>query len=462
MRVSTYDNIIYLPSERKYFVLHGIYGTLDLVSKYVGDLLQAYHGKEIPSETLDAIERDTVCALINRHHITKETRDEELAFFNKVAKKYDVKNIKNQTAFNFGIIVSYNCNMNCSYCYEKEILHNNKNKFHTISDEQITNIFSIIDNTIASEKGKVIQLFGGEPLSNQTVHAVDRIVKECLKRKITLTAISNGYELQYFSRLLGPQMISDIMITIDGLPSTHNSRRPSSDGSETFDSIVNNIDLALSHNVNICLRVNVDETNINELYQLVVFAENRGWFSNINFLMRYALVGDMNDQSNSNMLSAKEVYQHLLDYNNKSKYIRTLAFTQDGCTLDEILSEKVNVFSSTRTCGAVLKSILFSPDGYLYNCSLAVGHSQFAIGTFDSELHIDIENQTLWTNRCHPNILGCNTCSLALVCGGGCALKAFLSNHPNSSSCCGFKEAFEAKIVAERELSVIESNSKEV
>ena len=458
MRVSTYDNIIYLTSERKYFVLHGIYGTLDLVSKYVGDILQAYHGKEIPSESLDAMGRDTVSTLIRRHHITNKTRDEELTFFNNVAKKYDVKHIKNQTAFNFGIIVSYDCNMNCSYCFEKEIRHAYNNKFHTISDEQITNIFSIIDSTTVNEKVKTIELFGGEPLSKRTVHSIDRIVKECLMRNITLKAISNGYELQYFSRLLGPRMISEIMISIDGLPNTHNSRRPSSEGGETFDSIVNNIDLALSHNVNICLRVNVDKTNINELYQLVTFAENQGWFSNNNFLMRYALVRDMRNQSNSKKLKAKDVYQHLIDHNSDSKYVRTLAFTQDGCTLDEIVSGKVNVFTSTRACGAVLNAILFSPDGYLYSCNGAVGDSRFSIGTFDSELHIDPEKQTLWTHRCHPNILGCNTCSLALLCGGGCAYHTFLSNNPEGLSCSGFKEAFEAKIIAERELSVIDSN----
>jgi len=462
MRVSSYDNIIYLPSERKYFVLHGIYGTLDLVPEYVGDMMQAYHGKEIPSKALDAMGEDAVSTLLNRHHITKETRDEELTFFNNIAKKYDAKHIKSQAAFNFGIIVSYDCNMNCSYCFEKEIRHTYNNEFNTISDEQITNIFSIIDNTTVNEKVKTIELFGGEPLSKRTVHSIERIAKECLMRNITLHAISNGYELQYFSKLLGPRMISDIMISIDGLPNTHNNRRPSAEGNETFDSIVNNIDLALSHNVNICLRVNVDKTNINELYQLVIFAENRGWFSNNNFLMRYALVRDIHDQSNSNKLRAKDVYQHLLNYNAKNKYIRTLAFTQDGCTLDEIVSEKVNVFTSTRACGAVLNAILFSPDGYLYSCSGAVGRSRFAIGTFDSELHIDPEKQMLWTNRCHPYISGCNTCSLALLCGGGCSYHAFLSNNPDGLSCSGFKEAFEAKIVAERELSAIDSNRKEV
>jgi uncharacterized protein len=458
MRVSTYDNIFYLPSEKKYFVLHGIYGTLDLVSENIGDMLQVYRGKEIPPKSLDAMGKDTVCTLINRHHITKETRDEELTFFNNVARKYDAERINSQTSFNFGIIVSYDCNMNCSYCFEKEIRHTHKNEFHTISDNQITNIFSIIDKTTVHEKVKTIELFGGEPLSKRTVHSIDRIAKECLMRNITLHATSNGYELQYFSKLLGPSMISDIMISIDGLPNTHNSRRPSAEGGETFDSIVNNIDLALSQNVNICLRVNVDKTNINELYQLVIFAENQGWFSNNNFQMRYALVRDMHDQSNPNKLRAKDVYQHLLNYNGKSKYIRTLAFTQDGSTLDEIVSEKVNVFTSTRACGAVLNAILFSPDGYLYSCSGAVGRSRFAIGTFDSELHIDTEKQILWTHRCHPNIFGCNTCSLALLCGGGCAYNAFLSNNPDGSSCCSFKEAFEAKILAERELSIINSN----
>lgn len=453
MRASTYDNIIYLPSERKYFVLHGIYGTLDLVSKHVGDLLKEYHGKQIPSESLGVLDRDIVSTLINRHHITKETRDEELAFFNDVAKRYDAKHIKNQTSFNFGIIVSYDCNMNCSYCFEKEIRQTYKNKFNTMSDEQITSIFSIIDQVSSKEKLKTIELYGGEPLSKGTVSSIDKIVKACLARNITLQAISNGYELQYFSKLLGPRMISDIMISIDGLPNTHNSRRPTSEGSGTFDSIVKNIDLALLHDVNICLRVNVDKTNIGELYQLIIFAEKRGWFGKKNFLMRYALVRDMN-QGNSNILTPKGVYQHLLDNSSKSKYIRILATTQDGCTLDEILSGKVNVFSSTRACGAVLNAILFSPDGYLYSCSGAVGQTRYAIGTFDSELHIDNEKRKLWTNRFHPNILGCNACSLALLCGGGCAYNTFLSDNPDSSSCGGFKEAFKAKILAERELSV--------
>ena len=53
--------------------------------------------------------------------------------------------------------------------------------------------------------------------------------------------------------------------TLDGPKEIHDKRRIATDGSETFDKIVEGVDCLLDHNINVTVRTNVDKENINTL-----------------------------------------------------------------------------------------------------------------------------------------------------------------------------------------------------
>ena len=139
-----------------------------------------------------------------------------------------------------------------------------------MSMELVDAIFAQIKNY--KERGfkvKSCTLFGGEPLLVQNKELIRYICGKCRELEMSISAITNGYELDKFIDILEEYKFTSIQITVDGTEEIHNLMRPLAGGGKSYAKIMENIKLALDHNITVSLRVNVNKTNISGIRLLI-------------------------------------------------------------------------------------------------------------------------------------------------------------------------------------------------
>lgn len=168
------------------------------------------------------------------------------------------------------------CNFNCPYCFEKDNLcrvqRDNKKSLETTAE----NLIKYLEILIQLRKIKYIEtvLYGGEPTmeKNFIVNFIDRI-KALIKNTDIVykyTFVTNGYLFdQEFISKLKPEDCKFVQITIDGEKEFHNSRRTNLQKINTFDTILNNVNLLVKNKFYTVIRLNVDKTNFESVKSFI-------------------------------------------------------------------------------------------------------------------------------------------------------------------------------------------------
>lgn len=164
---------------------------------------------------------------------------------------------------NFMLIINptLQCNFRCWYCYENHEGHT------TMNDDTLQRVLKAIDRLIYSHTNVSIGFFGGEPLLRY-----DTIVKPIiehsteyaghLNKEITFSFTTNGYLLddeqaEFFKN----HNVQSFQITLDGGKKFHDKVRYSGQRG-SYDKIIKNIEILLSQQLPVLLRLNVTKDNI--------------------------------------------------------------------------------------------------------------------------------------------------------------------------------------------------------
>ena len=164
-----------------------------------------------------------------------------------------------KSRLNIIILPTYKCNFRCTYCYET---------FQDVSMTKQTaeDVYSFVENIIYKYSSLEVSWFGGEPMleMDTIVFLSEKFKRLCQnQRKVYIANITtNGYLLtiENFKKLLKCN-VRTFQITIDGLKETHNSFRHLENGGETYDTIINNLQM-ISQKVKTGLFQIVIRTNI--------------------------------------------------------------------------------------------------------------------------------------------------------------------------------------------------------
>ena len=143
-RVSSYLIGTYVGDGKAVFV-HGYSGALDLVESVVFDILESSKDGNIEKKSLDD---DLYQFLCERGYITEKTELEEREYVERMVKALNKKN--RMTNASFTIVVTYDCNLCCPYCFEKEYAW--KLKKHTLDKTTVDKIYLTIDDIQAKTK----------------------------------------------------------------------------------------------------------------------------------------------------------------------------------------------------------------------------------------------------------------------------------------------------------------------
>ena len=182
---------------------------------------------------------------------------------------------RNSKYFSAIFCVTLKCNFNCVYCYEKGNYDEGSHMSRSIAISSLKWVKKITETRGINQLR--INFFGGEPLLNYGVILL--IMEEAnrmfLNTRLNYYMSTNGYLLSLKKikklRALG---LEQLQITLDGLPKTHNKRRPTVTGKPAFDKIWGNMLLCVQEGVKVDLLTVCDEENVDNLIPLVDLIDN--------------------------------------------------------------------------------------------------------------------------------------------------------------------------------------------
>lgn len=410
-RFSSYSIVVPLDCEpENVFMMHGYTGAIDVLSKEIAEYLQDHD--HFSKEDVPCSE-STVEALEKRGYITKWSKEEEVEYAKRLANAlYRKENILNN---NFTVVVTYDCNFRCPYCYENGI----KKDTTTFTKEKTDKLYKTILE-IAPHKelrNNFIALYGGEPLLKENKEAITYLVEKGRELGFKFYTATNGFDLDNYVDLLAPDRICFLQITIDGMPMLHNQKRIHKSGNPTFEKIVSNIGLALKKDVVVSIRVNTDKSNIGQLNELNQYFKEIGYLENEKFSIYSALLVDYSENGDlPNIIRPNEYIKHFKENNVQCSH-------QDYGLSKKIISAiKSNrpISLASSFCGAQNCGFVLDPIGNIYPCWEVVNRKENQIGHYreDSIVWNDAVRMKWRRNSIIDN--NCIKCKYAFLCRGGC------------------------------------------
>lgn len=415
-RVSSYVISIKLEeSNGKYLLIQGYTGAIDIVKESIALKLENNDIAGLPEVTLQTLR--------SRGYITDRTKEEKVGYVERIAHALHKRDKILYKSFTW--VVTYNCNFRCPYCFEKR---ENKDSSHRIvfTKEQVDRTFAAM-NEIEHRKqlqNPIITLYGGEPLLKENKEIVTYIVREGKNRGYKFHAITNGYDLDSFLDLLSPGLICQLQITIDGTKKLHNQKRKHFEDPDSFDKIISNIKLIFQRklNVNIHIRINVDNHNLNDFKALYSYFGQIGFLAYKNFKVYSALIqnnGEVQGQDKNDV-----------DFLSESEYLKgnENMGTISSCAGYNMIYKKIHLALTSKRampltavyCAAQTGEYVFTPLKEIYPCWEVVGDKNFQIGTIGhNSITWDEEELKKWHSHDVASFT-CKYCKYVFLCGGGC------------------------------------------
>lgn len=303
------------------------------------------------------------------------------------------------------IVPTTGCNFDCPYCFEGQKTH--KTITPKIEDDLIEFI-----NSHKLAKKLHITWYGGEPLL--AFHQIKSIYNK-IKAKTTLKItshhiITNGSLINdEIIKFFDDTNLSHIQITLDGEEHTHNKSRHLKNTHEpTFQTILHNIQRLLDvlTKCDICIRVNIDKSNIDDFINIYTDVCTR--FPNKNLTIYPGFIRTDTDDGCA-------LCYDVLDNDGIFKFFKHA--NQNNVNVN-FMPRKVN----SKGCMANhINSYIIGPSGEIYKCWNDVNHSDKIIGYINER---EFSNRNLfcqYQSEANPfRDDKCKNCLQFPICSGGC------------------------------------------
>lgn len=328
----------------------------------------------------------------NKEYVLKEL--DSLGFFN----------IRKDNSISLMIMLSSGCNLNCSYCFEK-----NKKDFK-IQYQTMEYISAILKNNIAQSTDFVdITFTGGEPLLAPTemIQITNTIKSLCneLKVPVYFSVITNGILFDEEILNFFNENCFSIQITFDGNRESHDHTRYFNDYSGSFDIIMKNLSIIYSKydNIRVRIRVNISSNA----------------FDNYSELFRYLF----------ETYPKFDVYIDFLDVPYTSEF-----YIQDDEKIEFFYNfllllkeyrriDIINYFEGGNCMIRNKNSFTIDSNGDIYKCYSLVGDKKYLQGSVRNFINAPISTLIPMIDSCNQT-----NCIFRLLCYGGCPYKNLVQN----------------------------------
>jgi len=438
MYYSKYNIIVHLKNYPSYSIIHNLFHSqATLVSNDFIKRLQ------------EAIQRDTISdmdpgdiELLKSRSFVYSDQDEEKQEIQRTYEAFSASSGGPKYFRHYEILLSYGCNLRCSYCFQKDRhdgLPMSRQRLalalkaiEELDEKATKNAFGDNDNARPA-----LTIAGGEPLQYIPAHLelLEDIIEFSRSHDMNYDFTSNGYDLAKFIPFFqaNGKCPTSIQITLDGVGTTHDRRRPHVSNGGSFSYIVDGIDAALKADILISLRVNVDRDNVDGLDLMAQLIEERGWTEKV-----LPYVAPVTDHSGVNgeyegMESENVLCRKILERFQGNPALRKLFALRNFRGFEYVRACVETGKKSPPTfwrCEAMLGQKIFDPKGDIYSCFEGSGISKAQVGKYDPEFVLYPELLEQWSNLETLKSLHCADCRFAFVCAGGCPWHVIRTGKP--------------------------------
>lgn len=398
------------------------------ISKNIIKVSKSFYNemKNINVNQLMEIKPEELKYLINSYFIIEDNVQE-----NKIIEYILDEDRLNQKIFSSYIAFSTLCNFACIYCYEEGQTERN----FIMTDELLQKTIDWYKLTIIQNNYKKLKItfFGGEPLIHKNIikkfltAIKDFAILNSIELKIAI--ITNGFLLeQNIVNFLNDCGLEEIQITLDGVGSIHDKRRPLRTGGPTFDRIIKNIQSLDKFNGRFLFRISFDKNNVMHVKELLKYIKNIKIKNNYEIYL--APIHQTITQNNSPCSFCSK--------NTTEDIKELLPLYKDLYSFMKKLNLAIPKYISNGPCMTISKdTVLVDPCGNLFKCVEMIGFENLIIGNVNEKNY----NQRLSNFIGKPNFKKCieNNCKYVCICGGGCIMKSYLRNRTLDNLDCQYK-----------------------
>lgn len=362
--------------------------------------------------------------LNERGYIHSSREDESQAIDYEVSRQHH-----RQDVLHLILLASEDCDFRCVYCYEDFARG-------TMIPEIRDGVKRYLEKKVPHLSLLRINWFGGEPLYGfeaiQDIAPFARDLAEAHDVQFVSSMTTNGYQLtQPVAEQLFDWDISTFQITLDGTPEDHNQKRVARDGSETFDTIYDNLTTLrdTENDFTITLRSNFDQDS-HPNFSGYLDRLRDDFAGDDRFKLRFRAVGEWGGPNDDSMNTcglgeSREVKQRLREY-----------ARERGLNVDQGLDLKGGLGNSVCYAGRPF-SFIVGAHGQLMKCTIVLDSADHNIVghiTPEGEMNLDADRMGLWTNLDYHKDDECDKCQVMPLCQGmSCPLVRIESNDEDKS-----------------------------
>jgi uncharacterized protein len=320
------------------------------------------------------------------------------------------------------ILVTHNCQMCCSYCFEG-------GKEKVVVDEHTSSgIMKLLESHAETCRKLRVTWFGGEPLLayNQMKRMSQEIIRFCNIHGIAYSAdiTTNGYALNpsRCKELVEEMNVTRFIITVDGPADIHDKRRPLASHGPTFQRIWNNIHSLVDCGAWVTIRMTIDR-------------ENRPYIPE--FLEALAC-SSLNNRINLS-------FCRTIDINMTPEAVKTQLYNEQEWT--QVEWELIQIahhlglwsyqFPHAAPAGGCLRrgDITIAATGKIYKCLDTVGDERWVCGNIAETSNRQVPSwYQQWMEWSPMDNDRCKHCVLQPLCNGGCPHNALYGDKRHGTS----------------------------
>jgi len=439
-KLSAYTSALSLGDERHGVVYSARTGALiklkGLRFKYVQTLVAARNdGEKLPIAT------DGLFAhLVAGGFVVKSDFDELAA----IEELYDLERLRSE--FMVTILPTFGCNLGCAYCFVGK-------KNGLMSKEHQAQIVDIVRKRIETRDPPRLSVdwFGGEPLlALKVIESLSAKFLELTRANdidYTAQVITNGTHItDDVVRVLKRSQVDRLQITLDGTKKIHDIRRPAKSRTalSPFDETIKSLDRVQGEFM-VRLRINVDQQNLDGVWELLDMFQQRGWLGkDTGFYPYLARISPFTDAC----ASVAETVVNVNDFQAVNlEWTRKLQAAGVQTAMQGLYG-----FPSPKTynCGAVGENaLIFNPNGEIHKCGLVVDDSSEAIGHLNTGVDESNANLIKWRKWSPLQNRLCRSCEYLPSCLGGCPRNQMLSREAQKKENCTYYQEHESTLLVE-------------
>ena len=385
------------------------------------DLIEESVAKKIRNKNYKDIDIKYQEELIKRKYAFRNETE-----YKSYLKEFDSKLIKESEleAPNFVYVPTYQCNLNCYYCFEKAYeknLNDNMGLNHNV-DKLFDAMNSIIEKLEERYQCSYrhedipLTLTGGEALLESNYDIIKNIFMRCQEERFPISIVTNGTTLECYFDIIREYHIKKVQVTLDGGKSIHDKIRITSKGEGTYDCIVKNVKRLKEYVDEVSVRINITKKNINSIPELGRIIDQNPDIEFYVYIMQQEGCCDY-----ENVLDEVEALKYL--YNLKEQYstLNNLYIEYHGRKIIDGIFGKKMFSPKIKMCSAMQNQYIIDNAGGIYKCWWGMGNKDYLIGKIEEVLRIEEEVLRDYMSRTVLKIEKCKKCKYRYLCGGACS-----------------------------------------